>query len=543
MSFKVSRVNQPEIITETFLPYLQQAGELTSHDVKQILADADQQSYQTDYAQLCAYLGLWKQVNTRFVYDLDESVLSNNQIERLFQLLARLPHFRRWLLIKYRTGNTPSVEDVTVSDEREQQFLKRRLRMLEKWDDYVCSQISRPMDELIEEYLPETMRMSDEFLFYDSQQRYTEDAEIRTTLLVLLVLAQKRGFAVALDEVAQRLSTELETLHGIIDGVFTPLAIDINAGDYTAALKSTILFSVTCLDRVEPKLAAFSKTETRDGTDIDTYMNTLAGDLIDRGVFTTTAVNVDRPHSRLQWQHEQSREKRYPDMPSPSSNELFEELWQASQRGGLVPLPDADFSQLGTFNRALAETLTMENTPTIGTPEWQFLTVIREPEIVLGPVPIFAAEQEHQLGPIGTWIQEKSQQKRNQIARTLIFLCHPAFRYLAIVACEFNDFQLTPPYRLDLAGTRYDLVEFFDHLSTVDDIEHEFILCQQLRESACKPLVKTAEWLGFLEPDPTANAYDLGRKLNKAINEYKVADTVYEEEYSKLRTVVPGVTL
>ena len=543
MSFKVSRVNQPEIITETFLPYLQQAGELTSLDVKNILSHADQQSYQTDYTQLCAYLGLWKRVNNRFVYDLDESELSKNQIERLFQLLARLPHFRRWLLIKYRTGDAPLVGDVTVSDEREQQFLKRRLRMLQKWDEYVRGQISRPMDELMEEYLPEMMRVSDEFLFYDSQQRYTKNAEVRTTLLVLLVLAQKRGFAVALDKVAKKLSTELETLHQIIDTVFTPLAIDIDVGDCTAALKSTILLSVARLDRVEPRLAALSKTEARDGTDLDTYMNTLAGDLIDCGVFTTTAVNVNRPHSRLQCQPEQSSKKRYPDLSSPGSNELFEEIWQASQQGGQVPLPGADFSKLGTFNRALAESLTRENTPTIGTPEWHFLTAIREPEIVLGPAPIFAAEQDHQLGPIGTWMQAKSQQERNQIARALIFLCHPAFRYLAIVACEFNDFQLTPPYRLDLAGTRYDLVEFFDHLSTADGIEHEFILCQQLRDSACKPLVKTAEWLGFLEPDLTANAYDLGKELNKAINEYKFAGTVYEEEYNKLRTAVPGVTL
>lgn len=543
MSFKVSRVNQPEIITDTFLPHLQHGGELTENDVGQVLAEADQRSYTTDYTQLCEYIGLWKQVNNRFVYDLDANRLSSDRIERLFQLLARLPHFRRWLLLKYRDDHDPSVEDVTVLDEREQGFLKRRLNMLEKWDDYVQRQITRSMDDLIEDYLPETMRVSDEFLFYDPQLDYTEEAEVRTTLLILLVLAQKRGFAVSLDHVARLLSVELETLHEIIDGVFTPLSIDVNTRDYTASLTSTILFSVTNLDRIEERLNALNGTENLSDEGFDSYVDGLAGELVNRGVFTTAAVDVDTPRSQLQWQDEQIEVRRYPELSSPDTDVIFEQLWEFTRRGGRVPIPDADFQELGTFNRALAEILALEDYPSVGTPAWQFLTLIREPEVVLGPAPIFSKNNTHSLTPVGMRLTDVNRSMRNLFARTLVFLSHPAYRYLAIVACEFESFLLDAPYRLSLGGTTYKLPEFFDHLSTEDHINHEFILSDSLRQADCKPVVDTAEWLGFLEPDLAAGTYDIGADLNRAINEYNFPGRVYEEEYDILRAVAPGGTL
>lgn len=543
MSFRVSRVNKPGIITDTFLPYFQHGGELTENDVDQILADADQQSYQTDYTQLCEYIGLWKQVNNRFVYDLDANRLSSDRIERLFQLLTRLPHFRRWSLLKYRDEHDPSVEDVTILDEREQGFLKRRLSMLEKWNDYIRSQITRSMHDLIDEYLPETMRVSDEFLFYDSQLDYTEEAEVRTTLLILLVLAQKRGFAVSLDQVARLLSIELEKLHEIIDDVFTPLSIDVDTGGHTAALTSTILFSVTNLDRIEDRIAALNGTEILSDDGFDSYVDGLAGELVNRGVFTTAAVDVDTPRSQLQWQDEQIEVERYPEFPSPDIDTAFEQLWEYTKPRGRVPIPDANFQELGTFNRALAEILALEDYPSVGTPEWQFLTLIREPEVVLGPAPIFSKNNTHSLTPVGTWLTDVNRSTRNLLARTLLFLSHPAYRYLPIVACEFEKFQLDAPYRLNLGGTTYTLPEFFDHLSTSDQINHEFILSESLRQADCKPVVDTAEWLGFLEPDLAAGAYDIGSDLNRSINKYKFAGKVYEEEYDKLRAVAPGVTL
>jgi len=543
MSFKVSRVNKPEIITDTFLPYLQHGGELTENDVDQILANADQRSYPTDYTQLCEYIGLWKQVNNRFVYDLDANRLPSDRTERLFQLLARLPHFRRWLLLKYRDEHDPSVEDVTVLDEREQGFLKRRLSMLEKWDDYVRSRISRSMEDLIEEYLPETMRVSDEFLFYDSQLDYTEEAEVRTTLLILLVLAQKRGFAVLLNQVARLLAIELETLHEIIEGVFMPLSIDVDTGGHTAALNSTIQFSITNPDRIEDRLAALNSTENLSEEGFNSYVGGLAGELVNRGVFTTAAVDIDTPRSQLQWQDEQIEVKRYPELPPPDTDTVFEQLWEYTRQSGRVPLPDADFQELGTFNRALAEILTLEDYPSVGTPEWQFLTLIREPEVVLGPAPIFSKNNIHSLTPVGTWLTDINRSTRNLFARTLLFLSHPAYRYLAIVACEFEKFQLDAPYRLNLGGTTYTLPEFFDYLSTSDHINHEFILSESLRQVDCKPVVDTAEWFGFLEPDLAAGTYDIGSDLNRSINKYKFAGKVYEEEYDKLRAVAPGVTL
>jgi hypothetical protein len=114
---------------------------------------------------------------------------------------------------------------------------------------------------------------------------------------------------------------------------------------------------------------------------------------------------------------------------------------------------------------------------------------------------------------------------------------------LAIVACEFEKFQLDAPYRLNLGDSTYTLPELFDHLSTSDRINHEFILSESLRQADCKPVVDTAEWLGFLKPDLAVGAYDIGSDLNKSINKYKFAGRVYEEEYDKLRAIAPGVTL
>jgi len=541
MSFKVSRVNQPEIITNSFLPLIQEVGELTKRDIDQILYANSQGSYTTDYRQLGEYVGLWKQVDDHFVYGLDNDKLSSDRIECLFQLLGRLPHFRHWLYLKYCNEQTPGVEDVTILDERNQRFLKERLKMLNKWGKHFENKASMPMTDLIEEHLLSRIRVSDEFLFYDSYQHYTKSAEIRTTLLIFFILAQERGFAIDLNAAANALAVERKDIDRIITDVFSPLAISVDTIDEVASLETSIQLIITNPNPIERRVKTATSLVDMNAEKLPAeYYGSVADALTDQGLFITSGSSLDTEKSIITYQHTDSFKVRYNNLPDPDSDALFEKIWDQS-REGTVPIPTVSFEELGTYNRAVGEILDTNTYPEVETTEWYLYTLLREPKHVLGPAPIFVDENRYQLGKIGKWLNTLDQRNQNRIIRTLLFLTQPAYRYVAIAACEFNSFSMKPPFEIELHTGNLTLTNFLRSISKTDEIDYEFIIENKLEDANCQPVIDTAEWLGFINRDLTAGSYELSDSLNSAINKHKFVGEIYESEFDKLLSIKQGV--
>lgn len=240
MTLKVGRLSEPRLITDDLLEALQQVGELHITEIKQIADRYSQSSYEDEIRALCELTGICFDIDGVLSLRNDILLRTNDEVERRFRFLTRMPHFRKWLQL--RMDDTPGpwhTEAVNTADERKVSRIGDfRESRFQTWADQLDDDLqAQSLQERVATGFDEPSRVTDECFFYNTKGHGPNQKQVQRMAFLLVLLGGKaHGDAVQLEPLATTLKCSVDTLRGWITAYLDPIGCPVRIVDDTAWL-------------------------------------------------------------------------------------------------------------------------------------------------------------------------------------------------------------------------------------------------------------------------------------------------------------------
>lgn len=216
---------QPGVLVDGVLPLLLEYGELTEEDIDSVFGKAGIKSYSESHIDLGERVRLFEECGEAYLLATDamEDIREGEGV-RLFDILRRVPHFNRWLEMKYVEEWEVGSSDILIEDERGSQMRQRRSSLFSDWESQIQERLEEStVSELIADQDNGPVYVWDEYLFYKSQ----DGLPLRSAILCILGVAAEQGAAIRSENVEAILDVEAEEVESVIDNVLKPVGCPI----------------------------------------------------------------------------------------------------------------------------------------------------------------------------------------------------------------------------------------------------------------------------------------------------------------------------
>jgi hypothetical protein len=218
---------QPSVLVDEVLPLLLECGELTEEDIGSVFRKAGIGSYSESHIDLGVRVGLFKECGEAYILAADamEDIRKGEGI-RLFDFLRRVPHFNRWVEMKYVEEREIESADILIEDERGSQMRQDRSSLFSGWESQIQEKLETgTVRELVTDQDRGPVYVWDEYLFNKSQ----DNLPLRSAILCIIGAAAEQGAAIRNEDVAAILDVESEEVESVIDNVLKPVGCPLTA--------------------------------------------------------------------------------------------------------------------------------------------------------------------------------------------------------------------------------------------------------------------------------------------------------------------------
>lgn len=410
---------QPGVLIDEVLPLLLNYGELTEGDIGSIFRKAGVKSYSESHIDLGIRIRLFEECGDTYILATDamEGIKGSSGV-RLFHFLCRVPHFKRWLEMRYLEEREIESSDILIEDERGSQMRQNRPSLFSDWESQIQDRLETgTVSELVANQDSRPVYIWDEYLFYNSQGNLS----LRSAILCILGAAAEQGAAIRSEDVATLLDVEAEKVESIIDSVLKPIGCPLTKVENAYTLDHELRY-IVAHPKPASKVLRAAINERFDFTD-DNVISELAATIEKQGSyfiypssdpvsFDIELVSVAEPTPIYRFD------------ASGSDQSILESLQAQTQQKSQVTVPvsllEREDSLLSAF-RELLEAVKAGEERRVD----ELQHHLRSRYEYLGAVPMLEAPNYDTLTELGEQFLDTNPTERRQLLQSIEFMCNP----------------------------------------------------------------------------------------------------------------------
>lgn len=529
MTLRIGRLSKPRLLTDDLLQALRKGGELALSEINQI-ADKDryrQKSYDDEIRDLCELTGLCFHYDGVLSLRADPIIDVNPEPERRFQLLTRMPHFRKWLDLQFNNDNSVwhSTQVNTVDEQDVSRIGDFRESRFEQWADDLESDLTTSIESRFDDGVTDPIRVTDDCLFYNTGGAApTQEQAQRITVLLLLLAAKQRGSAVELDRIATQVNQSVETIREWIVSYFDPIGIPVSSSETTAWLTTSVHYESHRFNSASAllKRTGHSNALVQQETPRETLVSSF------REVFSQPAeLTVKAEPCPIDFLPT-LEEPRFIDGGSSSVAEFIQqrEGLEPTKEGYsiLIPAPSEEALRRPFDNSVRHLLESPAETEDISAPEWELGHLFRERYRYAGSVPLFTASEPGDLTAFGAHLQSEGLTRPK--LRCLLFVTNPALRLLFVLV-EMNRYTVrieSGAWRVIQNDTSKPLLDVLSQLLRTSAQTEAPITPAGDADKTSRRLVTFAEKLGIVKHNPVTQSLEIPPSVLNELTTYNLLD-------------------
>jgi len=439
---------QPSVLVDEILPLLLEYGELTENDIGSVFQKAGIPTYKESHIDLGRRIRLFEECGEVYVLT-PEAVdgIREDKGVRLFDFLRRIPHFNRWLEMKYVEEQEIGFSDILIKDERESQMRQGRPSLFSDWESQIQKRLETDtVRELVADQDSGLIYVWDEYLFNKSQ----DDLPLRSAILCIIGAAAEQGAAIRSDDVAAILDVEAEEVELVIDEVLKPVGCPLTTVENAYSLDHDLRYIVAHPEPASKKLRTsidedFKFTGDKAIAELASTIEKQGSPFIYPGIdpvsFDTEPVSGADPTPIYQFDTNESNQS------------LLDSLKTQTQRKSRVTVPvglsEREDSLLTAF-RELLEAVEAGERRRIGD---RLQHHLRSRYEYLGAVPMLESPSYDTITELGEQFIETNPSERRQLLQSIEFMCNPLVQSTLVLVERFDVAQRNNRWMASITGS------------------------------------------------------------------------------------------
>lgn len=524
MTLKVGRLSEPRLITDDLLEALQQVGELSISEIEQIADRYSQSSYEDEIRALCELTGICFDIDNVLSLRNDILLRIDDEAERRFRFLTRMPHFRKWLQLQM--GDTPGLwhtEAVNTVDERKVSRIGDfRESRFQSWADQLDDDLQeQSLQERVATGFDLPCRVTDECLFYDTKGKGPDQNQVKRMAFLLVLLGGKaHGDGVKLSQLSTTFECSVDTLQEWTTAYLDPVGCPVQIVDDTAWLMSPVTYESHRFDSIEQLLlhAGLAEKDILVGTSIvDTILSTF-----DAAFTCPPEQSVQQGNVSIMF-HSYSADTALDGDSYQSVEDLVEDVQDRNPptHGYHLTGPSISSEALRRpVQNAVHDFLDFpDNADDVSAESWELASLLRERYRFIGGLPLIHPGSSTELTAFGEHL--KATDPDLPTLRCLFFSTNPWIRYLTVLS-GMNHVSVRKEkdtwkacrddYTAPLSDALHRAIATSPWVDTVLPSDHMDVDTSQLVRFAVK--------LGIVERDPATQRLDLPTDVAAELSEH-----------------------